>query len=94
MNGVAKASKLPSPCIGVCKFRRAGHCIGCSMTQGQKKLFKSLKKGPMQEAFVTMLVHQQSDLGRYTHWSEAYLKKLRKKGKSAPPPLDRPEKTG
>ncbi|MEM6670690.1 MAG: DUF1289 domain-containing protein, partial [Pseudomonadota bacterium] len=27
------SEKLPSPCIDVCKFRRAGHCIGCSMTK-------------------------------------------------------------
>lgn len=94
MNRLVKASKLPNPCIGVCKFRREGHCIGCSMTKGQKKLFKSLKNASMREAFVTMLVHQQSDLGRYSHWTEAYLKKLRKKGKSAPPPLDRVEKSG
>jgi uncharacterized protein len=82
-------SKLPSPCIGVCKFRREGHCIGCSMTTTQKKLFKSLKKSPMREAFVTMLVYQQSGLGRYAHWREAYIRKLRKKGRSLPPPLDR-----
>ena len=91
---MAKTSKLPSPCIGVCKFRREGHCIGCSMTKDQKKLFKSLKNGAMQQAFVTMLVHQQSDLGRYSHWAEAYLKKLKKKGKAAPPPFDRIEKGG
>ena len=29
------AKKLPSPCIDVCKFRRAGHCIGCSMTKSR-----------------------------------------------------------
>lgn len=91
---MAKASKLPSPCIDVCKFRREGHCIGCSMTKEQKKLFKSLKKGPLQEAFVTMLVHQQAALGRYSHWTEAYLKKLRKKGKLPPPPLDRLAQSG
>lgn len=85
---VAKSSKLPSPCIDVCKFRRGGHCIGCSMTKPQKKMFKALKKNELQEAFVTMLVHQQTSLGRYAHWREAYLKKLRKKGRTPPPPLD------
>ncbi|QQA43802.1 DUF1289 domain-containing protein [Pelagovum pacificum] len=72
-------TKLPSPCIDVCKFRREGHCIGCSMTKGQKKMFKSLKKPEFQEEFLRMLVHQQSDMGRYTHWTPAYLKKLKKK---------------
>ena len=46
-------SKVPSPCIDVCKFRRAGHCIGCSMTKPQKKLFKALKKRDQQEGFVS-----------------------------------------
>ena len=71
--------KVPSPCVDVCKFRREGHCIGCSMTKTQKKMFKSLKKPEHQEAFLVMLVHQQKDMGRYTHWAPAYLKKLGKK---------------
>ena len=37
-------AKTPSPCIDVCKFKREGHCIGCSMTKPQRKMFKSLKK--------------------------------------------------
>ncbi|KUJ81193.1 DUF1289 domain-containing protein [Ruegeria profundi] len=73
------SKKIPSPCIDVCKFRRAGHCIGCSMTKSQKKLFKAIKRPDQQEAFVEMLVCQQKQMGRYTHWGPAYLKKLRKK---------------
>ena len=76
--------KLPSPCIDVCKFRREGHCIGCSMTKAQKKLFKSLKKPEHQHAFVDMLVHQQRDMGKYGHWTPAYLKKCAKKGVTPP----------
>lgn len=78
--------KLPSPCIDVCKFRRQGHCIGCSMTKPQKKLFNSLSKTDHIDAFVVMLVHQQNDLGRYRHWAPAYLKKCAKKG--VKPPFD------
>ena len=73
------SKNLPSPCIDVCKFKRQGHCIGCSMTKPQKKLFKSIKKADQREAFVQMLVAQQKLMGRYTHWAPAYLKKLRKK---------------
>jgi len=72
-------AKVPSPCIDVCKFRREGHCIGCSMTKDQKKMFKSLKSARHQAAFVEMLVGQQRSMGRYTHWTAAYLKKCRKK---------------
>ena len=78
------AKKLPSPCIDVCKFRREGHCIGCSMTKAQKKMFKTLKKPEHREAFVTMLVHQQNDLGLFRHWAPAYLKKCAKKGVMPP----------
>lgn len=71
--------KTPSPCIDVCKFKRDGHCIGCSMTRGQKSLFKHLKENKHRRAFVEMLVTQQSHMGRYGHWQVAYSKKCAKK---------------
>lgn len=77
-------SKIPSPCIGVCKFKRDSHCLGCSMTKAQKSLFKKLKKEKHQQAFLDMLVHQQSDMGQYTHWPVAYRKRCDKKGVKAP----------
>ena len=81
-------SDIPSPCISVCKFRREGaagnHCIGCSMTEGQKSLFKSLRKKKHQRAFVDMLVHQQTDMGKYGHWMREYAKRCAKKGVASP----------
>lgn len=77
---MSKPEKIPSPCISVCKFRREGHCIGCSMTKGQKKLFKKLKKADEQNAFLTFLLHQQISLGKFTHWARVYQRKLNKKG--------------
>jgi len=85
-------SKVPSPCIDVCKFRRAGHCIGCSMTKPQKKLFKALKKRDQQEGFVQLLVHQQASLGKFGHWAPAYARKCLKKG--VRPPLKDIAKAG
>jgi len=78
--------KTPSPCIDVCKFKRQGHCIGCSMTKAQKSLFKSLKKDSHRAAFVEMLTAQQDRLGKYAGWQIAYTKKCAKKG--ATPPID------
>lgn len=72
-------SKLPSPCIDVCKFKREGHCIGCSMTKAQKSMFKSLKKSAHRSAFIEMLIAQQAQMGKYKHWDIAYRKKLAKK---------------
>ena len=77
-------AKTPSPCIDVCKYKRAGHCIGCAMTKDQKSLFKSLKKEKHKRAFVAMLIHQQSDLGKYRAWPGIYAKKCRKKGVPLP----------
>jgi len=73
------STKTPSPCIDVCKFKREGHCIGCSMTKAQKSLFKELKKNKHREAFVEMLVGQQSRLGKYSHWMPKYQQKCLKK---------------
>lgn len=79
--------KLPSPCIGVCKFRIGpGHCIGCSMTKAQKSMFKSLKKDKARAAFVTMLSAQQSAVGSAAGWGKAYRRKCDRKG-ARPPPL-------
>lgn len=75
-------AKTPSACIDVCKYKRDGHCIGCSMTKAQKSLFKGLKKDKHRKAFVEMLVGQQSRLGKYSHWTPQYLRKcLNKKVK-------------
>ena len=74
-------TKVPSPCINVCKFKRAGHCIGCSMTKKQKSAFKKLKKSEHREAFVELVIAQQAVLGRYKHWQQAYEKQCH--GKSA-----------
>lgn len=85
-------SKLPSPCIDVCKFKRQGHCIGCSMTKAQKKMFKSLKKNEHREAFVEMLIAQQDVMGKYSHWAPAYARRCLKKGSK--PPFKRIVKAG
>ena len=82
------SKKIPSPCIDVCKHKREGHCIGCSMTKSQKKLFKSIKKADQKEAFVQLLVCQQEKMGRYSHWAPAYAKKLKKKKAKVGFPLD------
>ena len=72
-------AEIPSPCIDVCKFKRHGHCLGCSMTKAQKSLFKQVKKDKHRIAFVQMLQQQQEALGKYKHWGPAYAKKLAKK---------------
>ena len=64
-----------SPCIGVCKYTRDDHCIGCSMTKTQKKIAKKLKKEKQQEAFMSLVIAQQNVIGGYDHWEGAYNRK-------------------
>lgn len=81
-------AKTPSPCIGVCKFRRPGpaglHCLGCSMTKAQKRLSKRARKPEAMDGFVALVVAQQERLGRFGHWRAAYLKRCLKKGVQPP----------
>jgi hypothetical protein len=83
-------ARHPSPCIGVCKFKRSGpagdHCIGCSMTKAQKKIGKKAAKAGRSESagFVALVVAQQAAMGRYGHWRAAFLKRCLKKGVAAP----------
>jgi len=85
------AKKTPSPCIDVCKFRRDGpagqHCIGCSMTKAQKKMFKGLKREDQRSAFITLIRSQQAVMGKYRAWAPAYLRRCLKKGVPAPDEL-------
>ena len=76
--------KVPSPRIYVCNYIRQGHCIGCSMTKAQKSLYKQMKKEKHQQAFVHMLVSQQENMGKFSHWADAYAKRCRKKGVKNP----------
>lgn len=49
------------------------------MTKQQKSVFKKLKKDSHREAFVELVVAQQTVMGRYAHWQQTYGKKCRKK---------------
>lgn len=78
------SKKLPSPCVDVCKYKRQGHCIACSMTKAQKSLFKGLKKDAHRAAFVDMLIQQQVQMGGFPTWPSMYEKRCAKKGAALP----------
>ena len=71
--------KIPSPCIDVCKYKFKQHCIGCSMTKHQKKLFKKLKSNDNKKQFIKLIYNQQKVFGRYKHWEKIYKNKCDKK---------------
>ena len=73
-------AKILSPCIDICKFKREGHCIGCSMTKAQKSTFKALNKKKQRAEFINTLLEQQNRLGGYEAWPQAYRDRCLKKG--------------
>ena len=78
-------SKIPSPCIDVCKYKFKGHCIACSMTKAQKSAFKHMDGQKEKRAFLDMLVAQQKALGnKFKGWAIAYRRKCAKKDAAYP----------
>lgn len=78
------AKKVPSPCIGICKFKDDGHCIGCGQTKKQKKKFKSLGTRKKRLKHLQMLLEQQLDLGGRPKWQRLYRHRCAKKGVACP----------
>jgi len=76
--------KLLSPCIDVCKFKNAGHCLGCGMTKKQKKKFKRLDGKKAKRRFIEALRTQQQDVGLKADWERAYRRRYAKKGAEYP----------
>ena len=72
-------SKKTTPCIGICKFYRDGHCIGCSMTKLQKSISKKLREPREKDDFLASLVMQQNELGGYESWELKYRQKTKDK---------------
>lgn len=79
--------KAPSPCIGVCKFKDGGRCIGCSMTKPEKKGFKRLKRKQAKKDFLAELLVRLEGSGRLAYWTRMYRRRCERKGR--PCPLDR-----
>ena len=76
-------ARAPSPCIGVCKFRD-GQCIGCSMTQHEKKAFKRLKKKSRRRDFFARLVARLHAAARLDYWARMYRRKCDRKEVGCP----------
>ena len=76
--------KVPSPCIGVCKFKGAGHCIACGQTKPQKKTFKSLKSRKKRLKHLGALLEQQEALGGRPKWNRIYRRLCTRKGIECP----------
>lgn len=76
---------IPSPCIDVCKYKLRGHCIGCGMTQAQKREFDVLRDDVARRAFIDRLQAQHVALGdRFRGWPGAYRRKCEAEGEPSP----------
>lgn len=74
-------TKIPSPCIDVCKFTDLRRCVGCGMTKRAKKKFKGLSKRKHKRAFVRTLAAEIAGTERGRRWERAYRRKCRKTNK-------------
>lgn len=77
-------TKVPSPCIDVCKYKNAGRCTGCAMTKAEKKRFKTMRTNRERRAFVAWLAGLQVGLGGYCQWPAAYRRKCATKAVDCP----------
>ncbi|WP_274533409.1 DUF1289 domain-containing protein [Fulvimarina pelagi] len=78
-------ARAPSPCIDVCKYKRRGRCIGCSMTKLEKQAFPE-NGGPQQKkAFIETLIANLEEIGRNpAFWAYTYRHKCEREGVPCP----------
>ncbi len=80
-------AKAPSPCVDVCKYKRQGRCVGCSMTKDEKQRFPE-NGGPVAKRdFILGLMARLAESGRNpAFWVMSYRRKCELAG--VPCPLD------
>lgn len=76
----------PSPCIDVCKYKRGGRCIGCSMTPEEKRSFPHSGSGEQKKAFIEALLDRVAAHRNPAFWAMTYRRKCEREG--VPFPLD------
>lgn len=78
-------SKLPSPCLDICKYKiRGGYCIACAMTKPQKRLFDRIRDEASQRAFIEDLMVQQQRVKSARTWPMEYAGKCARHGVEPP----------
>lgn len=86
--GAAWAS-APSPCIDICKYKRQGRCVGCTMTKAEKQSYPAAGGAGLKKAFFDQLLERISEQRNAAFWVTAYRRKCEREG--VPCPFDGPE---
>ena len=77
----------PSPCIDVCKYKRQGRCVGCSMTKAEKDGFPRGGGGAAKRQFFEALIARlEAEHKNPAFWALSYRRKCAREG--VPCPLD------
>ena len=80
-------ASAPSPCVDICKYKRQGRCVGCSMTQMEKQAFPHSGGAEAKKAFLETLMARLAETGRNpAFWVMSYRRKCERDG--VPCPLD------
>lgn len=75
----------PSPCVDVCKYKRQGRCIGCSMTKEEKQAFPRHGSGTAKKAFIEGLMGRLAEATRNpAFWVMSYRRKCEMEGVECP----------
>ncbi len=78
-------ARAPSPCVDVCKYKRQGRCIGCSMTKAEKDAFPRHGGGGAKKAFIEGLIGRLAESTRNpAFWVMAYRRKCEMEGVTCP----------
>ena len=78
-------ARVPSPCVDVCKYKRQGRCIGCSMTKMEKDSFPRHGGGAAKRAFIEGLIGRLAESTRNPgFWIMSYRRKCEMEGVECP----------
>ncbi|WP_102960951.1 DUF1289 domain-containing protein [Mangrovicella endophytica] len=74
----------PSPCVDVCKYKRQGRCVGCTMTKAEKDSYPRSGSGASKRAFFETLIARMAEHKNPAFWAMAYRRKCEKEGVPCP----------
>ncbi|MDE0924740.1 DUF1289 domain-containing protein [Aurantimonas coralicida] len=79
----------PSPCVDICKYKRQGRCVGCSMTKAEKQAFPSSGGAEQKREFIETLIGRLQESARNpAFWIMSYRRKCEREGVPCPIPVE------